>query len=270
MASPSTLPPTAAPSNKDQAIPASQKSKSAGTAQPQRLYAVVWRWHFYAGLLVAPIFLLITITGALYVFRTELTSLRDRAVLYVTPEGERKSYEELHAIAAEAIAPREIEAVIVHPEQNRSLRFVADASVDDEQGHGHHEHLQVYMNPWTGQILDQRIAEADFFAIVLDLHRSLMLGTTGRVLGELATSWGLLLLATGVYLWWPRGKKNVGVWRPRITGKLYPVLRDWHAVSGIYLLPLAALIIGTGMFFTVVWGSTFNKSVQAAGHWPKA
>ncbi|MFG0295090.1 MAG: PepSY-associated TM helix domain-containing protein [Maioricimonas sp. JB045] len=239
-----------------------------GVSSPPRLYPAVWRWHFYAGLFVAPIFLVITVTGALYVFRTELTNLRDHSILFVEPQSERLGYDELREIAARATAPRKLEAVIVHPEANRSVRFVAEMDADDDHDHEAHQHLIVYMNPYTGEILDQRIAEHDFFAIVLDIHRSLMLGTPGRVVGELATSWGLLLLATGVFLWWPRGKKNVGVWLPRVRGKLYSVLRDWHAVAGIYLMPLAFLIIGTGMFFTVVWGSGFVQTIKAAGHIP--
>ena len=48
--------------------------EAADTATTGRLYAVVWRWHFYAGLITAPIMLIVVVTGALYVFRTELTA----------------------------------------------------------------------------------------------------------------------------------------------------------------------------------------------------
>lgn len=246
------------------------RSTNTTPGKKSKLYQVVWRWHFYAGLLVAPILLLVTVTGAIYVFRTELTDWRDRSLLYVDPQEERMSYEQLKGVAEQAALPHEIEAVVLNPEENRSVRFVADAAAEHEDGHDRaHQHLHVYVNPYTGEVLGERIAEQDFFAVVLQLHRNLMLGTTGRYVTELVTSWGLVLMATGLYLWWPRGKKNAGVWLPRIKGKLYPVLRDWHAVSGFYLLPFAVLILATGMFFTVIWGGTFNKSVQAAGQWPK-
>lgn len=214
---------------------------------------------------VAPIFLLVTVTGALYVFRTELTELRDRSILFVAPSEKRMSYDELFAKALREVNGEEIEAIVVRAEPDRSVRFVGHAHGEGEDDHGH---LHIYMNPYTGEVLGERVAEEDFFAIVLDLHRTLMMGTPGRVLGELATSWGLLLLASGIYLWWPRGKKNVGVWIPRLSGKLYAVLRDWHAVAGFYLVPIAFLIIFTGMFFTVIWGTAFNTTVKNAGHWP--
>lgn len=230
------------------------------------LYSVVWRWHFYAGLFVAPVFLVLTVTGALYVFKHELVALRDHHLQVVTPQSERVSHDVLMQTAEEHFAPHEVEGMVVFPEANRSVKFIAHVESESGDHHDDQHHL-LYMNPYNGEILGEQIEEHDFFHIVLDLHRRLMLGTTGRAITELVTSWGILLLATGVFLWWPRGKKNVGVWVPRIRGKLYAVLRDWHAVLGIYLLPFAALIIGTGLFFSVVLGATFNKSVKSAGQW---
>ncbi|PQO29012.1 PepSY-associated TM helix domain-containing protein [Blastopirellula marina] len=244
----------------------------AGAASP--LYQVVWRWHFYAGILSAPIFWIVTLTGALYVFQTELSAWRDQSLREVAVGEERLSYDRLRELAAAEVGADELEGIVVFPDPGRSVMFIAHAEEhhageagDHDHDHGQEKHRHVYVDPYTGKMLGSKIAEDDFFAIVLDLHRSLMMGTTGRILSELATCWGLLLLATGVYLWWPRGKKNVGVWVPRIKGKLYPVLRDWHAVSGFYFVPLAVIVMGTGLFFSVVMGSAFNASVKAAGHW---
>ena len=36
------------------------------------LYRAVWRWHFYAGLLVLPFLITMAVTGALYLFRDEI------------------------------------------------------------------------------------------------------------------------------------------------------------------------------------------------------
>ncbi|MGX1801745.1 PepSY domain-containing protein, partial [Brevundimonas naejangsanensis] len=32
-------------------------------------YRAVWRWHFYAGVLVMPFLMLLTLTGGLYLFK---------------------------------------------------------------------------------------------------------------------------------------------------------------------------------------------------------
>jgi len=47
------------------------------TAPAGEVYRAFWRWHFYAGLLVLPILMLMALTGGLYLFKDELT-----AVLY--------------------------------------------------------------------------------------------------------------------------------------------------------------------------------------------
>lgn len=233
-----------------------------------RLYAVVWRWHFYAGLITAPVLMLVTLTGALYTFRTELTAWRDRALLVVGPRSERLSYDALLETAASAPGMKRPEALVVSADPGRSVQFISGGGKRGRGGGHGHSDRRMYVDPYTGKVLGSRVDSADVFGTVLELHRSLMLGKTGRVLNELATSWGLVLLATGVYLWWPRGKSNVGVWLARLRGKPYAVLRDWHAVGGLYLVPLIALVTATGLFFTVVWGTGFNNTVKQAGHWP--
>lgn len=35
-------------------------------------YRAVWRWHFYAGLLVLPFLMLMALTGGLYLFKAEI------------------------------------------------------------------------------------------------------------------------------------------------------------------------------------------------------
>ena len=39
-------------------------------------YRAIWRWHFYAGLLVAPIVLVLAITGSIYLFKEPFEAWR--------------------------------------------------------------------------------------------------------------------------------------------------------------------------------------------------
>ncbi|QDT85320.1 PepSY-associated TM helix domain-containing protein [Gimesia chilikensis] len=262
------LPETATQTVPDtESVSSSDFDSSESTSTKPKLYPVVWRWHFYAGLLTSPILWMVTITGALYVFSTELSAWRDQELHQVVAQSDRLSYDRLKEIAAENAASDDLEALVVHDDPARSVAFVAHVE-GEPNNRADDQHQWIYLNPYDGSLLGTRIAEHDFFAVVLKLHRNLMLGTTGRVLTELVTSWGLILLATGVYLWWPRGKKNVRLWLPRLKGKFYAVLRDWHAVSGIYLVPLIGIVAFTGLFFTQVWGSGFNTTAKKMGHWP--
>jgi uncharacterized iron-regulated membrane protein len=43
------------------------------------LYRSVWRWHFYAGLFVIPFVLLLSLTGAVYLFKPQTDRWEERA-----------------------------------------------------------------------------------------------------------------------------------------------------------------------------------------------
>src|ERR1043165_1556564 len=62
-----------------------------------RLYRVVWRWHFYAGMIIALPLIVVAATGALYIFKDELEGVLYPGVTYVEPVAERVSYEQQKA-----------------------------------------------------------------------------------------------------------------------------------------------------------------------------
>jgi hypothetical protein len=67
-------------------------TKHSGTSD--RLYRVVWRWHFYAGMIIAPALIVVAATGALYIFKDELEAVIYPGVTYVEPAAEHTSYEQ--------------------------------------------------------------------------------------------------------------------------------------------------------------------------------
>src|SRR5690606_7105939 len=48
-------------------------------ARSQAIYATIWRWHFYAGLFVIPFVLLLSVTGAAYLFKPQVERWEERA-----------------------------------------------------------------------------------------------------------------------------------------------------------------------------------------------
>src|ERR1700722_19686103 len=78
----------------------------AGTRRPaaaDRLYRIVWRWHFYAGMIVAPALIVVAATGALYIFKDELEALLHPGVTSVEPAAERVSYAQQVAAARASV-----------------------------------------------------------------------------------------------------------------------------------------------------------------------
>ncbi len=225
--------------------------KPPGTTD--RLYRIVWRWHFYAGLIIAPALIVVAATGALYIFKDELEAVIYPGVTYVEPAAQRTSYEhQMAAVRAALPAMNRIIFLQVTTNPKRATNMVVAGATAQ----------YVYMDPYRGHYLGT-IDRGGFFDVVLDLHRTLFLGATGRIIVELTTCWTIVLAATGIYLWWPRKANQLwGVWLPRLRQKPYLVLRDLHAVSGIYVAIVAILIALTGLIYTSLWGRGFKYAGQ--------
>ncbi|MCI0463471.1 MAG: PepSY domain-containing protein, partial [Gemmataceae bacterium] len=211
------------------------------------LYRVIWRWHFYAGLLVAPVLFTVALTGSLYVFREELEPLLYPGLTVDTPQEKRVSYQAQLDVAVAACPDGKPDSLDIDRDPRRS-------TIVWMEGEGDRWRL-VHVSPYTGAVLGQQQHETGFFSVVLAIHRQLFLGTTGRIVVELTTCWTILLLVTGLYLWLPRKREKLwGVLLPRLRAKPYTVLRDLHAVPGFSLAVVALLIAGTWLYWTFCWG----------------
>ncbi|MEM6259376.1 MAG: PepSY-associated TM helix domain-containing protein [Planctomycetota bacterium] len=225
--------------------------------KPTAVRAAVWRWHFYAGLVLAPIILAVTVTGMVYIWADEWEHTVNRDLFVADPaEGEPAS------IDAQALAVREAYPgadltffSIKGPGYTNSVFFKT------EEGYNRY----VYINPYTAEVQGSRNHSRSFMPIMRRAHRTLYMGTTGRVLAELATSWTIILLLTGVYLWWPRPLTRVaGVWLPRLRRrKPYLFWRDLHSVPAAYITAFALIIAATGLFYTLASGTLMKLGVLA-------
>src|SRR6202795_1283976 len=226
-------------------------TKQSGTSD--RLYRIVWRWHFYAGMIITLPLIVVAATGALYIFKDEVEGVLHPGVLYVEPAVEHATYEQQLAAARAAVGPAYtigMMQVFMNPKRATPLAMVG-------------QKFQFgYVDPYRGHYLGS-VEKGGFSDIVLTLHRNLFLGTTGRIVVELTTCWAIVLLATGIYLWWPHKANQVwGVWLPRFRAKPYVVLRDLHTVVGFYIAVVAIVISLTGLIYTYVWGIGFRYAAQ--------
>jgi uncharacterized iron-regulated membrane protein len=207
-----------------------------------RLYGVLWRWHFLAGVIACPIVFVVALTGALYTFQPELDPVIDPELLVVEPAATRVSADALVATGARHCSPRGF----VWPSHDERPAIVFCRGTD---------HREIFIDPYRGQVLGERSEHSGVFGIVFGLHWDLLLGDPGRIAIEWATSLTLLLLLSGAVLWWPRGKRRAGgVWWPRrsLSGRQW--LRDLHAVVGAYTLPVLFAITATGLTWTLLAG----------------
>ena len=96
------------------------------------------------------------------------------------------------------------------------------------------------------------------------LHSLKYFGPTARKLIEIVGGWSILLVLTGIYLWWPRRKGAGGVVSVRGKPKTRVFWRDLHAVLGIFVGGFIVFLAITGMPWSGVWGAQVNQ--WANGH----
>lgn len=227
-----------------------------------RLYRVIWRWHFYAGLIVLPVLLVAAITGGLYVFKEELERLIYPQLMFVTPQAQTVSYDQQLANVMKTLpADATVHGFSISEDATRTTAFSVETAPE--------RYGSVFVNQYTGAVLGMHDHDSSLFGVILNIHRTLLAGSVGRLLVELATSWGIVLIVTGLYLWWPRdGKKARGVWWPRVNGKSYAIWRDWHTVPGFYISLFAFLVLGTGLFFTQLFARGYQAAAYVTNSYP--
>lgn len=188
-------------------------------------YNLAWRWHFYAGLFVAPFMILLSLTGIIYLFKPQLDNLMYHDLLSVAPAEHRLTADELQQRVKSAYPQAAIGKYFPPLNAEGSAQFVIS-----EQG----REVNVFIDPYRGEVLGTQDAKKNLQAIARALHGELMIGTLGDRLVELAAGWGIVLVVSGLYLWWPRGRSAAGVFWPRLTAKGRVLWRDLHAVTGFW------------------------------------
>ena len=83
-----------------------------------------------------------------------------------------------------------------------------------------------------------------------ELHMHLLAGAAGRMIVGWSGFAVLVLLASGVIVWWPRGSWRKGL---AFTRKAAPIrrLRDIHKLTGLWSLGALFLLAGTGAFLAL-------------------
>jgi uncharacterized iron-regulated membrane protein len=217
------------------------------------LYRTLWRWHFYAGLFVIPFISILSLTGAVYLFKPQIESFEESAFRNLPVSGAVTPSAQLEA-ALKAFPDARFVSYRL-PERTGDAALVHVTLSDGETMR------DVFVSP-QGQVLGSLDPEWRIPELMSRIHGSLLIGEAGSWLVELAASWAIVMILTGLYLWWPRGRGLAGtVWPRRRT-----LLRDLHAVTGFWVAGLALVLLVSGLPWANVWGDAF-KMVRAQAGW---
>ncbi len=232
---------------------------TSGRDRGRAIYATIWRWHFYAGLFVIPFILLLAVTGTAYLFKPQVERWEERAFQGLPVAGAAAPQRQVDAALAAfpgasfnsyRLPERAGDAAMVHlvMSDGRTMR-------------------DVFVSP-RGEVLGSIAPDARLMEWTKRIHGQLLLGKQGSWLVELAASWAIVLVLSGLYLWWPRDRAIAGVVWPRLNGGRRIFWRDLHAVTGFWISGLVLALLVTGLPWAGLWGSAFS-SVRAEMGWVK-
>lgn len=231
----------------------SQAAKAAPATN--KLYRAAWRWHFYAGLYVIPFLTMLAVTGLIMLWISVLSG-RDGEWISVVPDGEPMAVSALSQAAVEAVPDGALVQYVAPRAADLAAIFRVDAGDDA---------IMVAVNPYTGEVLSEMSRRAGWYDFANDIHGTLLLGVTGDRMIEIAASLAMVLIATGLYLWWPRDGQGLRVLVPNLAARGRSLWKTLHATIGAWISIVLVLFLVSGLSWAGIWGEKF---VQAWSTFP--
>lgn len=201
--------------------------------------ALIHRW---AGLVLAAVMIVLGLTGAVLVFRPELTALAhpEQAARPPAPQADWPAL--LAGIQAR------------HGDDLRTIRTPRpgfDAWELWLEGEG-----RAFLDGRSLAQLDRWQGPTRPLAFLFDLHKDLLLGRTGHLVVGAVGIAGTVMLITGAVLWWPRRRSfRPALLRPKANRRGPWLSAHWTA--GIVLLPLLLIPMVTGI--AMVFGAEVRQ-----------
>ena len=211
--------------------------------------------HLWLGLSSGLVVFIVAITGCLYAFQQEIQDLTQPYRFVQPHKASLLPPSRVRKIADAQLPGKEIHGVL-YQGKDRAANAIYYSFED-------HYYDFVYINPYSGAVLKVKDVYQDFFRIVLDGHYYLWLPPEiGQPVVASATLIFVVMLISGLCLWWPRSKKG---FRQRFTIKQGARWRrknyDLHNVLGFYMLSFGLVLGLTGLIFGFAW---FREAVYAS------
>ncbi|MGD9555037.1 MAG: PepSY-associated TM helix domain-containing protein [Arcobacteraceae bacterium] len=215
------------------------------------MYKKFWfKAHFILGLTFGFIVLITATTGGLLSFEKEILKLiNSKSYVVSVPNDVKKAQvHEMIAALKQHIPDAKINAVTLSSNPTSSA-VITIASSNPQQRKG----INYYINPYTCELLPHIQGES-FFKTVEDIHRRLMLGNIGKQLVGVSSIVLVILLFSGLYLYFPRLKRTfLASFTFSFKSKGRYFLHSIHSSIGLWVLPLYLVAVLTGLYWSYDW-----------------
>ena len=237
----------------DPTAQAPARSNTTGGA----FYRLIWKWHFLAALYVLPFLAMLSLTGGIYLYKPQIEAWLYADRMSVLVQDTRLPYEAQLAAVEDAAGITRVRGLTVYEDPARTTLIEFD-DADKVRSFA-------WVDPYAADVLAVVPRDQTAMRVLRKFHGELLLGDIGTKFVELAAHWAIVMFATGIYLWWPRGQRTWGqVFRlPGGTGRSW--WRETHLFTGFLATLLIVPIIITGLPWTDVWGGGLSYVQEQTG-----
>lgn len=245
----------------------------------------IWLIHFWVALFAAPALVVLACSGLVILYSQPLDTWLNPGLFVVDQRSQTVPLDDQVATARQHVtADYTLDAVTPPAGPGRSTRvdFLPPDAAAYPAAEGNV--TQVFVDPYTGRYLGQRGELSGLVGWANQVHRmfgneapQLQLPSLGHLINpsaypdatipvgvgnlwiELTAVWILVLLASGIYLWWPRAieaAKPLLTVRWRRGGRVR--WRDVHAVIGVVVAVVLVGYVLSGMTWSRYWGENWR------------
>lgn len=208
---------------------------------------VLFQLHWFFGISAGLVLALMGATGALYAFEGEIMSALNPEVLRVEvrESGILAPAELVSSI--EAAAGQTVSGLWVDTQADSAARVFFTPKPGERRG------PMRFFDPYSGELLAEPSGKA-FFDLMLQLHRFLAMGETGKQITAASTLALVFFCLSGLYLRWPRQALNWRAWLTLDWAKKGRAFNwDLHAVAGTWCLAFYLCASLTGLYWSYGW-----------------
>jgi uncharacterized iron-regulated membrane protein len=176
---------------------------------------LLFNFHLYFALIVGLFVVTIGVTGAILAFEEDLDRLFNPQFFHVQAAATPMPAADLFRAAEAAFPGQKINNLRLPQSATDTVMFRLPGS------------KQAFLNPYTGQSLGTRNPNTNLQTIHT-IHQRLMMGKPGETFVTAVTGVLLLLVISGLYLWWPLKRVSI-----KWSASARRIHFDLHNVAGI-------------------------------------
>jgi uncharacterized iron-regulated membrane protein len=213
------------------------------------LRKIIFELHKILGLTTGIVVFIVAITGCCWAFRDEIESLYDDYKKVSPQNGPMLTPTEAKMYAMEVFPNNHVHGTLFKKADDAIEVIFYDPEPEFYQS--------VFLNPYTGKVIEVDDHLSGFFAFILKGHMRLWLP---KEIGEQVVGASILIfmviILSGIFLWIPKKRKNL---KQRLQFKWKDTTRwkrknfDLHTVIGFYICSLALILAFTGSVMSYNW-----------------